>query len=365
MIRVRLAVILAVALVGVWLWGGLPAPAQVGGSIEGDLIGFDGKPLIGVTVLIDRQDIKQHFETKTDNKGHWFHAGLPLSNSYTITFKQGDQIIYSYQRVPIRLGEATRVDINLKAEREKQQAGTPQETEEQRKRRETAEKQRTNFQELKKRFDQGVVFLNSNQYDQAVTEFETCVQLDPTQHVVFAYLADSYGGVKRYDDASKAYQKAIEVLSAEQASPDKNQKLAAYYNNLGSVLGRAGKAQEAQGAFAKAVELDPAGAGRYYFNMGAIMVNTGKTDEAVDAFRKAIAADPNYAEAYYQLGVALTGKATLDKEGKIIPAAGTVESLQKYLQLQPEGRYAQAAKDLLSTLGGQIQTEVSTKKKKR
>src|ERR1051325_11837599 len=53
-----------------------PALAQTG-SIEGDVIGFEGTPLVGVTVTIDRKEIKQHFEIKkTDKKGHYFHAGL-------------------------------------------------------------------------------------------------------------------------------------------------------------------------------------------------------------------------------------------------------------------------------------------------
>ena len=351
----RLYATLGTALVAAWLLLAIPSQAQVTGAMEGELRGPDGQPMADVIVSIDRQDIKQHFETKTDKRGHWFHTGLPLSQNYTISLKRGDQVLYSWSRVPVRPAETTTLNLNLKDEAEKARRNPAQETEEQRKRREAAAKQQQSFAELKKRFDQGVVYLNNKQYEQAVPEFEACTKIDATQHVVFANLADAYSALKRNDEAVAAYEKAIEL------KPDE----AAYHNNLGSVLGRMGKVVEATAQFTKAAELDPPGAGRYYFNLGAVMVNTGKTDEAVEAFRKSIAADPNYADAYYQLGVSLTAKATVDPSGKVIPATGTVEALQKYLELQPEGRYAQSAKDLLGTLGSEIQTQVSTKKPKK
>jgi len=54
------------------------AVAQTG-SIEGDVIGFDGTPLVGVTVTIDRKDIKQHLgfsdyqcRTAPAIQKHWY-----------------------------------------------------------------------------------------------------------------------------------------------------------------------------------------------------------------------------------------------------------------------------------------------------
>ena len=55
------------------------------GSIEGDVKGPDGVPLVGALVKLDRKDIKQHFEVKTDKKGHYFHAGLPVA-LYRVSF---------------------------------------------------------------------------------------------------------------------------------------------------------------------------------------------------------------------------------------------------------------------------------------
>ena len=115
----------------------------------------------------------------------------------------------------------------------------------------------------------------------------------------------------------------------------------------------------------KSAQVDPTTAGQCYFNEGAILTNQGKPDEANQAFDKAIAADPTRAEAYYQKGVNLLSKASLSKDGKMVPAPGTVEALNKYLQIAPDGKNAQAAKDLLASLGETVQTSFGTKKSKK
>ena len=113
----------------------------------------------------------------------------------------------------------------------------------------------------------------------------------------------------------------------------------------------------------KAAQLDPATAGQCYYNQGAILTNQGKVDEANAAFDKAIAADPTRADAYYQKGINLLGKATLGKDGKMVPAPGTAEALNKYLQLAPDGKNAQAAKDLLASIGAPVQTSLRHQEK--
>jgi len=89
----------------------------------------------------------------------------------------------------------------------------------------------------------------------------------------------------------------------------------------------------------------------------------GTVDEANAAFDKAIAADPTKADAYYQKGVNLINKATTDsKTGKVIPAPGTEEALNKYLELQPTGQFAEGAKSMLQYIGSSIETSYGKKK---
>ncbi len=99
--------------------------------------------------------------------------------------------------------------------------------------------------------------------------------------------------------------------------------------------------------YAAAAAADPTNAASYYYNEGAVLTNTGKVDEAIAAFDKSIQLDPKRADAYYWKGVDMIGKAPPMKDGKMIAPAGTEEAFNKYLELQPDGKYAQASKDML------------------
>jgi tetratricopeptide (TPR) repeat protein len=170
---------------------------------------------------------------------------------------------------------------------------------------------------------------------------------------------------KRYETAVTDYQKALELRSTSEAAqkdPDNNKKLAAYYNNLADVYAKANKVDDAVATYNKAAQLDPTGAATYLFNEGAILTNAGKVDDAIAVFDKVIAADPTKAEAYYWKGVNLIGKATLQGD-KMVAPPGTAEAFQKYLELQPEGKLAQPAKDMLASIGATIQTGFENKKK--
>jgi tetratricopeptide (TPR) repeat protein len=194
-------------------------------------------------------------------------------------------------------------------------------------------------------------------YGDAVTSLSKASEMDAKQHVVWAQLADAYLGeatTKTGDEQTAlmtkgfdAYGKAIEL------KPDD----AGYHNNYALALARAKKFPEAQAELTKAAQIDPQNAGRYYFNLGALLVNNQQLDAAGEAFKKAIDADPKYADAYYQYGISLIAKAKYTPDGKIIPEPGTQEAFQKYLELKPDGKDADAAKSMIATLTGGIATE--------
>jgi len=144
--------------------------------------------------------------------------------------------------------------------------------------------------------------------------------------------------------------------------PENNTKMAAYYNNLAETYSKANKVDDSVTNYNKAAQLDPTHAGTYLFNEGAVLTNAGKVDDAIAAFDKVIAADPTKAAAYYWKGVNLIGKATL-KGDKMIAPDGTAEAFQKYLELEPEGKMAQPAKDMLASIGATVETGFGTKKK--
>jgi tetratricopeptide (TPR) repeat protein len=91
--------------------------------------------------------------------------------------------------------------------------------------------------------------------------------------------------------------------------------------------------------------LDNPNPGLAYYNLCAVQFNAGKWDDAVATCDKAIAADSTRAEAWFLKGTALY---KITQPGKTV-GPGTVEALNKYLQLDPNGSHAAEAKTILET----------------
>jgi hypothetical protein len=57
----------------------------------------------------------------------------------------------------------------------------------------------------------------------------------------------------------------------------------------------------------------------------------------------------------------MIGKATLQGD-KMVAPEGTADAFNKYLELQPNGQFAQPAKDMLASIGSSVQTSFGKKK---
>lgn len=338
--------------------------------MEGNVKGEDGKPVQGAMIKITRTDIKGNYQVKTDKKGHFLYAGLPLG-MYDVSVEIGGAAKDSVKGVRLH-SDMPPIDFDLAksaAGGPGEQGGQTQpaaqdatrgmsaqqkaELEKQLKEREEAMKKN---KELNDAFNAGMTAAQAKQWDQAIASFNKASELDTKQHVVWAQLAEAEmnfaatkSGAEADAETAKgldAYQKAIEL------KPDD----AGYHNNFALSLAKAKKFPEAQAELTKAATLDPPNAGRYYYNLGALLVNSGQNEPAGDAFKKAIDIDPNYADAQYQYGVFLLSKATVAADGKVTPVGGTAEAFQKYLQLKPDGPFADSAKQMLATLGTTLDT---------
>jgi len=346
--------------------------AQVS-SLEGDVKDENGQPLKGALVKIDRKDIKGHYQVKTDKKGHYFHTGLPLGQ-YKITLEVDGKDVDSIDNVRTTLGESVVNNFSMKESKERQQSlaqaaasGTLTKDQErgmsaeQKAALEKAAKEReqalSKNKALNDAFNQGMTAMQTKQWDSAIAAFTKANELDPKQTVIWAQLADAYSqsaSQKTGADQQAALDKGLEAYGkAIELKPDD----AALHNNYALALVKAKKLPEAQAELAKAAQLDPSNAGRYFYNLGAVMINTGQNEAAGEAFKKAIDTDPNYADAQYQYGMYLLGKAQITPEGKVTPAPGTKEALSKYLELKPNGPFAESAKGALASIEGTVATQ--------
>jgi tetratricopeptide (TPR) repeat protein len=342
-------------------------------SISGEVKGEDGKPLQGALIKIERKDIRGNYKVKTNKKGEFFHAGLPLG-MYTVTCEVNGKDVDRVDNVRTTLGDPTSVNFDLQKVKQRQDAlqkaaETGQLTQEQT--REMSAEQRAAYEKANKEraaalaknaalnesFNTAMQALQNKQFDAAVDGFSKAAEVDPKQHVVWAHLADAYKGqakAKTGAEQEAALAKGIEAWKkAIELKPDD----AAYLNNYALALAEARKFDEAQAELQKAATMDPTNAGRYYYNLGALLVNNGQTEPAGQAFKKAIEADPNYAEAHYQYGIYLISKAQTTADGKIVPPPGTKEEFELYLKLKPDGPFADSAKGMIASMEAQIQTE--------
>lgn len=366
--KVSQAALLAALVAGVFAGS---AVAQTT-SLEGKVIGEDGKPLKDAIIKIERTDIKGNYKTKSGKKGDWFHAGLPIG-TYNISCEVNGQEVDKVNGVRSTLGDPRPVDFDLSklAARRKameQAAQTGQVTEEvsremskeQKEAMEKAMKERAaqmaKNKELNDAFNAGMENLKTKNFEASVQGFEKAATLDPKQVVVWANMADAYiglAGTKTGDEQTAAMNKGLESYGkALELKPDD----AGMHNNYALALAKAKRFDEASKELDKAAQLDPAGGGRYFYNLGAILTNVGQTEPAAAAFKRALELDPNYADAHYQYGIYLIGKAKVEKDGSITPPEGTAASFQKYLELKPDGPFAESAKSMLATMGAKVDT---------
>ncbi|MGC1616724.1 MAG: tetratricopeptide repeat protein [Candidatus Acidiferrum sp.] len=355
------------------------AKAQGGGSISGTILDVVGKPWYNVPMqAVSDQGAKQ--ETKTDEAGKYFFHNLRPGIYHVYIILPAPNKPYDMQ-VQVQSDNESKADLNFKDVVTKQGAAAEEQVKKQ-------AEDKAKFESMKTHFTAGTAFLVQERKakddlskatpdqrdalkqnlkdlsDKASVEFQAAQKAAPekdnNQHLLWATLGESYDLAGRNDEAAEAYQQAIK------AKPDEP----GYYNNLGNVLARAGKIDEARAAYTKSAELDPTKAATAWRNFGISLYNANRLGDAVEPLQKSAELDPKSAQTWYLLGASLVYKMTVKKVGdKDVPvfAPGTIEAYQKAIELDPNGPYGQDAKkglEQLQLMAPGIDIRVSGKKKK-
>jgi len=358
------------------------AIAQASGTVQGTCKDAQGNPIADAIVVYNNLDNGQKYPLKTNKKGQYFSLGLSPGKYNVVLYKNADDQkagkesdhVNGFQ---VQIGDNSPLDFDIKKEQENQAKGvglTPEQLKQMQEQQEKQKKEVNTVKLLNEKLNEAKTDADAGNYDGAITALTEANQADPSRDLIWFKLADyeRMSATKQTDPAEKAkrldsavddYQKAIQL---KQEKPDKDaaaqaKTLAAYYNNLAEAYAKENKVDEAVKTYQLAAQTDPSAAGQYLFNTGAVLTNAGKVDDAIAAFDKVIAADPTKADAYYWKGVNLIGKATLQGD-KMVAPPGTAEAFQKYLELQPTGTYADAAKQMLTSIGGSVETSYGKKK---
>lgn len=361
-----------------------PKAAAQNGSIAGTILDINAKPWFGLGVeCVSEQGAKQ--DAKTDISGQFNLPNL-RPGIYTVTIitfpppneKQQPVLM---GKLKVTSGEVAKADMNFKDVLAKQGAVAQEQVKKQ-------EEEKQKFEGMKAHFTAGAAFLEQERKakddltkatpdqrdalkqnlkdlsDKATAEFQAAqkaaTEKDPNQHLLWAKLGEAYDIAGRNEEAAQAYQQAVN------AKPDDP----GYYNNLGNVLARAGKIDEARAAYTKSAELDPTKAATAWRNFGISLYNANRLGDAVEPLQKSAELDPKSAQTWYLLGASLVYKMTVKKVGdKDVPvfAPGTIEAYQKAIDLDPNGPYGQDAKkglEQLQLMAPGVDIKVNVKKKK-
>ncbi|HEY4641963.1 MAG TPA: carboxypeptidase regulatory-like domain-containing protein [Thermoanaerobaculia bacterium] len=172
-------------------------------------------------------------------------------------------------------------------------------------------------------FNEGAKLANAGDNAGAIKKMTEAVTLKPDLIAGWEALANLQLRQKDYKPAIEAAKKALSFADDE--------------TEMWQVLFEAYTATGDKAGAAEAKKKLPANAGSL-FNDAAKLINAGKDAEAESLLKQSIAADPKFAQAYYELGMVYV---------RTQKNADAKANLEKYLELEPNGKDAATAKEML------------------
>lgn len=178
--------------------------------------------------------------------------------------------------------------------------------------------------------DAGAKALSDGDYNAAARQFQAATMIECFQAPIWASLALAQVGMKKYADAIESGTMAIRLSPNDPG----------YRNNLGGTYFRLGRYKDAETRFIEAAQLSESGKGLYYGNAASAAFAMSNFQRAAELYGMAVAAPGALASSWFFLGESHL-KAGQKEQGQ--------NALRKYLELEPNGPYAGAAKQRLES----------------
>ena len=188
-------------------------------------------------------------------------------------------------------------------------------------------------------------------FDEAITAFQDANAVAPQEPMPYLHLGRLYARLGHQQESQEA-QRLFEELRPLREQIDRfNQAIRANperpeaYNELGLALAQAGRLEEARTQLQEALarQSDYAEA---HTNLGNVLQRLEQAPAAVDHYRRALQINPDMAEAHYGLGMALQAQQHSEE---------AIQALQRALELRPD--YIKAHTNLAVILDGQKRLE--------
>lgn len=279
------------------------------GRIQGKIIdATTKKPIVGATIKFEStggRNVKQEY--KSDKNGEYRFLILDATLTYNFTWSaDGYQPVQ--EKIKLKIGEMATRDVAMTPLAVAQAAAAPQQAK---------------ADPAVLAYNDGAAFANEGKNAEAIAKMEEAVSLKAEFTSAYQALARLYARTKNHAKAIDAANKALAISGDD---PDMFVLLADEY----AANGQKDKAAE----YRKKAPADA----NSLFNEAARLINEGKDNQAEPLLQQAIAANDKMAVAYYELGM-LYVRSSKNADAKT--------NLQKYLELDPNGKEAATAKEML------------------
>ena len=320
----------------------------------------DKEPVSGAQIVLTNPDTGKQYKTKTDKKGEYVILGVTVASYKIVVISSDGEVLYVNNGHVID-GKPFRIDLS-KPEASGGAAG--QGVENARRLKEQMAEETAKVASLNALVMEAQNAMRAQKWTDAERALTRLIEAYPetTRWELYKALGDAEGRLEKYQDAVRAYERGIQLAQAvtlgtapddpRNPNPDPTRAAAGLSQMLitqGNDYAKLNKVDEAVACFKRAADTNANPAIAYY-NLCAVEFNFNRMDDAVAACDKSVAANPGNAEAWFLKGSALykTGKT---ENGKVEARPGTVEALNKYLQLDPNGAHASEVKSILEALG--------------
>ena len=298
-----------------------PTMAQPTGAVRGQVVDLQGRAVDGAMVVFDfRRAGAERVEATTNSDGEFSRRDLS-DRHYTVTAQKENVGTQSF-RLRVRPGQTVEVNFLL------QPGAGPAPWRDDLPSREA----------LTEVFGEGVAANRAGDFEQAIAKFEEVLRSMPACMDCHYNIGVASTRMEDYAAAEVAFRKVLDIRPG----------FAPGYYALAELYNRQERFDEATTARSEAtrIALEALAAGRErtqnILNQGIIFWNAGNVADAKRRFEEAAKLGPTHAEVHYWLGMAN------QTQGNQAEAA---RSLRRYLDLAPDGQYADSAADTLKQIG--------------